>query len=68
MEDYTTMSFVQGFIQFSCEFGYPKLLLIDEGSQLVKGCEDVRFSFRDAQYKLHLNYQIDFQVCPVIDL
>ena len=65
MEDYTTMSFVQGFIRFSCEFGYPKLLLIDEGSQLVKGCEDMRFNFRDAQYKLHLNHQSDFQVCPV---
>ena len=52
MEDYTTMSFVQGFIRFSCEFGYPKLLLIDEGSQLVKGCEDMLFNFHDAQYTL----------------
>ena len=65
MEDYTTMSFVQGFIRFSCEFGYPKLLLIDEGSQLVKGCEEMRFNFRDAQYRLNLNYQVEFQVCPV---
>ena len=65
MEDYTTMSFVQAFIRFSCETGYPKLLLIDEGSQLVKGCEDMRFNFRDSQYKLHVNHQVEFQVCPV---
>ena len=36
MEDYSTMSFVQAFIRLSCSVGYPKLLLIDEGSQLKK--------------------------------
>ena len=53
MEDYCTASFIQAFIRFSCEVGYPKILLIDEGSQLVKGCQDMRLNFRDTQHQLH---------------
>ena len=34
MEDYSAISFVQAFIRFSSDAGYPKMLLIDEGSQL----------------------------------
>ena len=30
---------IQSFIRFSCEFGFPKFMLIDEGSQFVKGCK-----------------------------
>merc|ERR1711965_1064525 len=45
MEDYSTTSFVQAFIRLACEVGYPKILLIDEGSQLVKGCEQSRFNY-----------------------
>ena len=40
MDDYSTDSFVQSFIRFSCRFGYPKHVLPDAGSQLGKGCED----------------------------
>ena len=65
MEDYCTASFIQAFIRFSCEVGYPKILLIDEGSQLVKGCQDMRLNFRDTQHQLHKNQRIEFEVCPV---
>ena len=65
MEDYSTASFIQAFIRLACEVGYPKILLIDEGSQLVKGCESMMFSFRDAQQKLHIDNQVEFQTCPV---
>lgn len=41
MEDYSTDSFIQGFIRLACRFGYPKYLLPDPGSQLVKGCKDM---------------------------
>ena len=65
MEDYGTTAFLQAFIRFSCDVGYPKVLLIDEGSQLVKGCETMKFKFEDAQRKLYLNQQVDFEICPV---
>ena len=64
MENYSTASFIQAFIRLSCEVGYPKILLIDEGSQLMKGCEEMQFNFRDAQKNLYLNKQVEFQTCP----
>ena len=45
MNDYTTSSFIQAFIRFACEVGYPKTLLPDPGSQLIKGCESMRLNF-----------------------
>ena len=65
MEDYSTTSFVQAFIRLACEVGYPKILLIDEGSQLVKGCEQSRFNYRDTEQILYKNSQVEFEVCPV---
>ena len=65
MEDYGTMAFIQAFIRFACEVGYPKVLLIDEGSQLIKGCETMRFHFEDVQRKLHKDQQVNFETCPV---
>ena len=47
MEDYSTEAFVQSFIRLSCDVGYPKLMLTDEGSQLVKGCETMALNFSD---------------------
>ena len=38
-EDYSTSSFIQAFIRFSCKVGYPRKILPDAGSQLVKGCQ-----------------------------
>ena len=65
MEDYSTVSFIQAFIRFSCEVGYPKILLIDEGSQLVKGCEDMKLNYIDLQKRLHLEMNVEFETCPV---
>ena len=65
MDDYTSSSFVSAFIRFSCDSGYPKILLTDEGSQLIKGCEGMRLNFRDAQHKLYTDVQVDLEVCPV---
>ena len=39
MERYDTPAFIQGFIRFSCEVGYPKIFLTDEGGQLIKACK-----------------------------
>ena len=65
LEDYSTDAFVLGFIRFSCRVGYPRYLLPDAGSQLVKGCEDMRYSFVDAKQKLFVEYGVDYVPCPV---
>ena len=62
MEDYSASSFMQSFIRFSCETGYPKILVSDEGSQLLKGYEDMRISYSDLRNKLHLEVGVDFDV------
>ena len=67
MDDYSTNSFVQAFIRFACEVGYPKLLLTDEGSQLVAACDKMQLSFRDSQQKLYNDVKVEFKVCPVGD-
>ena len=65
MDDYSTTTFLQAFIRFSCEVGYPKMLLPDEGSQLVKGCESMRLDILDLKHRLHKDVAVDFEVCPV---
>ena len=65
MEDYSTTSFVMGFVQFSCRYGYPRYLLPDAGSQLVKGCQDIEYSFVDSKQILSVEYGVDFSPCPV---
>ena len=65
MEDYSTQSFILGFTRFSCEVGYPKTLLCDAGSQIVKGCQDMRLSDTDIKHQLFTNHHIDFEVCSV---
>ena len=65
IEDYGTASFTQALTRLSCEVGYPKLLLIDEESQLVKGCESMVLSFTDIKNQLHTSVGVQFEVCPV---
>ena len=65
MDDYSTDSFILAFIRFSCRYGYPKWVLPDEGSQLVKGCKEMEYSFIDAQQKLSIEYGVEYKPCPV---
>ena len=65
MEDYSTKAFNFAFIRFSTEVGYPKRLLIDEGSQLVKGVKTMKLDFVDIKSQLHRDVGIDFEFCPV---
>ena len=65
MENYSTAAFIQAFIRLSCEVGYPKVLLIDEGSQIVKGCQSMVFSFEDFRSRLHIDMNVQFEICPV---
>ena len=65
MEDYSTTSFFLGFIRFACKVGYPKMLMPDEGSQLVKGCKDMHIDFSNLQYRLSRKCGVEFNTCPV---
>ena len=65
IEDYSTASFVQAFTRLSCEVGYPKKLLVDEGSQFIKGCQSMIFNFSDIKSQLHRNIKVEFQACLV---
>ena len=65
MDDYGTTSFIQAFIRLSCDVGYPKILLTDEGSQLLKACKTMEFDFHDAKQKLYKRHNVEFEVCPV---
>lgn len=65
MEDYSTESFVQSFIRFSCRFGYSRYILPDAGSQLVKGCETMKYTFIDTKQILSKEYGVEYIVCPV---
>ena len=65
MDDYSTEAFVLAFIRFACRFGYPGHLYPDAGSQLLKGCKDMRISFSDLKYKLSVEFGVEFHPCPV---
>ena len=65
MENYTTTSFINAFTRFSCEVGYPKTLLVDHGSQIIKGCETMSLKFWDIKFQLHKDVSVNFEVCPV---
>ena len=54
-------SFIYAFIRFSSDVGYPKLVHIDEGSQLVKGCQMMQLDFIDLKAKLHKDVGVDCQ-------
>ena len=65
MEDYSSISFIQSFIRLSCEVGYPKLLLADGGSQIVKSFDTMKLTFTDIKNRLHRDVGVEFELCPV---
>ena len=65
MENYSTSAFIQAFIRFSCECGYPKRMLSDEGSQLKKAFESMELNYVDTKQQLHTEYHVDYEICPV---
>ena len=65
MEDYSADAFLMAFERFACRFSYPKRLLPDPGSQLVKGCQDMVISFSDIKHQLSIEHGVDFELSPV---
>ena len=50
-------NYVQVFTRFARKVRYPQFILIDEGSQLVEGCESMRLTMTDFRHKLHKDKQ-----------
>ena len=65
MDSYDSNSFILAFTLFSCEVGYPKILLLNEGSQLIKGCKNMKLNFQDIRYQLHVNVHVEFELFQV---
>ena len=65
MDDYSSSSFILSFTRFASDVGFPRYLLPDEGSQLVKSCQDLRLNFKNIQNRLFCDVQVEFDVCPV---
>ena len=65
MDDYSSFAFIQAFIRLSCEVGYPKVLLIDSGSQVKSSCENMTIDFQDVKSKIFRNVQVECEVVPV---
>ena len=41
MDDYSAQAFIQAFIRLSRKVGYPRFMVDNEGSQLIKQLKDV---------------------------
>ena len=41
------------------------MVLPDEGSQLIKGCQNMIISLSDIRHKLGIEYGIEVKICPV---
>ena len=63
-EDYSANSFILAFIRFSSKVGYPRKLLPDPGSQLIKGCEGMTICFSDVSHAL-FEFGVSYELCPV---
>jgi hypothetical protein len=67
MEKYDTSSFISAYTRFAARFGHPRRLFPDEGSQLIKGCKEMCYSYLDASKYLSAEYNVgfDFEACSV---
>ena len=43
--------------------GYPRKLLLDEGSQLITGCGSLKIYIQDARFQLHQQMNVDYEQC-----
>ena len=65
MGSYDASQFLMAFSRFACEAGFPKMFLVDSGSQLISGCENMVLNMTDIKGHLNREHGILFDVCPV---
>ena len=61
MQDYSAASVVQAFTRFGTSNGFPTLLLIDQGTQLVSACENMRINIQDLTGQLNTKFQVGLE-------
>ena len=67
MQKYSSDAFLQAYMRFACTRGHPAKLFIDSGSQLVKTCNDIEYSWMSIVDHLsrHHGTGIQHEICPV---
>ena len=65
MDDYSSPAFFLAFTRFVCDSGYPKLVFVNRGSQIMKTFNNAKINFQDTKYKLHYDVDVEFKLCPV---
>ena len=64
IEDYSLTSVIHAFIRFACKVDYPKKLLPDEGSRLIKRCSTMKLDIREIKSRLQSNFNFELKACP----
>ena len=66
MQDYSAGSVIQAFTRFGSNSGYPTLLLIDQGTQLVSAYENARINMVEVAGELDTKFRtrIQYQTSP----
>merc|ERR1712082_51464 len=65
MENYSTLAFLKAVQRHSSRYGYPLFMMPDRGSQLVRGCNEARFSFKDLQQAVHTEQKFEVRLSAV---
>ena len=66
MQSYSTDSFLQSYTRFASRYGHPSHLQIDQGSQLMSGCNNMQICILDVKKQLSTHkVGVSFTTCPV---
>ncbi len=61
MAAYSTDAFVMAYLRFASRYGHPLKLLPDEGSQLMKACREMEYSWFDVKRTLNQEFCVGFE-------
>ena len=57
---------LDGITRLAAEVGFPKYLMVDQDSAVMKGLKEAKINLRDLQHKLYSEQGIFFSTCPVL--
>ena len=58
MPTYDTGGFLQAYTRFAARYGHPKLIRIDQGTQLMKAAQQMEIGLIDLSEQLRVKYQV----------
>ena len=67
MAKYDSSAFLQAYTRHSSRYGHPNTLVIDAGSQLIKGCSEMEMGILDVENLPTIQHKVgaSFQIVPV---